>query len=114
MPDDRDPSGIRAAAFLTEPAEVGTLSHRCAQMAQDVVRGRYMEEEVRQHELEDVVRAAEPPACDRRIELEGVRFGPASSSGVKPSRNRMVSASLALNDAWSRDMVRGCGTSFSK
>jgi len=59
-------SRVVTAALLSEVAEVVALPDLRSEVPEDGVRNRDVEEEVGQHQVPDVVVAAEPPAHDRR------------------------------------------------
>src|SRR3954469_14412407 len=70
-------SRVVTAALLSEVAEVVTLPDLRSKVAEDRVRNRDVEEEVGQHQVPDVIFAAEPPTHDRRRQLVcvGLRAG---------------------------------------
>ena len=76
-PDRARLSRVVTAALLREVAEVVTLPDLRSKAPEDRVRSRDVEEEVGQHQVPDVVVAAEPPAHDRRRQLVcvGLRAG---------------------------------------
>jgi hypothetical protein len=62
-------SRVVTAALLSEVAEVVALPDLRSEVPEDRVRNRDVEEEVGQHQVPDVVVAAEPPAHDGRRQL---------------------------------------------
>src|SRR5262250_1273841 len=70
-------SRVVTAALLSEVAEIVALPDLRSEVPKDRVRNRDVEEEVGQHQVPDVVVAAEPPAHDRRRQLVcvGLRAG---------------------------------------